>query len=246
MHTGDAASRGGFSGAAGTITRQSPAGPPTACAAAYPPPARCSRPASRRSSPKHCVQQQFPIACRPAPAAPPPPPPPAPSASPGGAAASAPAGARQAATQGTKAAARHAGSGLARREGRARGRGIPGRQPSAWPTRHPPAPVTAPAAAGSPCRHAPLPLRGSPLDTLPAAPLPAAGACVISPSFRVGCVSLAGGAGWSSVFMYRVLNPDPGGRFACARRRSWLPRRCRPGRIPRGASNASPAFELCT
>ena len=33
-----------------------------------PPPTRCSRPASLRRSPKHpehCVQQQFPIACRP-------------------------------------------------------------------------------------------------------------------------------------------------------------------------------------
>lgn len=36
---------------------------------AYPPPPapRCSRPASLRRRPKHCVQQQFPIACRPAP-----------------------------------------------------------------------------------------------------------------------------------------------------------------------------------
>lgn len=38
-----------------------------------PPPTRCSRPASLRRSPKHCVQQQFPIACRPGAAAPPPP-----------------------------------------------------------------------------------------------------------------------------------------------------------------------------
>lgn len=38
-----------------------------------PPPTRCSRPASLRRSPKHCVQQQFPIACRPGVAAPPPP-----------------------------------------------------------------------------------------------------------------------------------------------------------------------------
>lgn len=82
-------------------------------------------------------------------------PPPAPSASPGGAAASAPAGARQTATQGTKADARPAGSGLPRREGRAQGRGVPGRQPSAWPACHPPAPVTTPAAAGGPRRHAP-------------------------------------------------------------------------------------------
>lgn len=46
-------------------------GPPPG---AYPPPpaTRCSRPASLRSSPKHCVQQQFPIACRPGAAAPPP------------------------------------------------------------------------------------------------------------------------------------------------------------------------------
>lgn len=120
-------------------------------AASYPPPARCSRPASRRSSPKHCVQQQFPIACRPAP----------PfllqplSASPGGAAASAPAGARQTATEGTKAAAKPAGSRLPLREGRARGRGVPGHQPSAWPACHLPAPITAPAATGGPCRHAP-------------------------------------------------------------------------------------------
>lgn len=41
--------------------------PPSSGAYPPPPPTRCSRPASLRSSPKHCVQQQFPIACRPGP-----------------------------------------------------------------------------------------------------------------------------------------------------------------------------------
>lgn len=48
----------------GVAARNPPRG-----ARAYPPPPRCSRPASLRRSPKHCVQQQFPIACRPGAAA---------------------------------------------------------------------------------------------------------------------------------------------------------------------------------
>lgn len=157
--TGDRASRakssgtGSLHGGGGPHHRRSPAGLPSI------PGLRCRLPSARSLQPTRFPAEQ-PEALRPAavPHRMPPraaAPPPAPSASPGGAAASAPAGARQTATQGTKADARPAGSGLPRREGQAQGRGVPGRQPSAWPACHPPAPVTAPAAAGGPRRHAP-------------------------------------------------------------------------------------------
>lgn len=60
---GTLAPRGGAppSSPQASATRLSP--PPAAAKPAYPPP-RGSRPASRRSRPKHCAQQQFPMAAR--------------------------------------------------------------------------------------------------------------------------------------------------------------------------------------
>lgn len=161
-----------------------------ACAAAYPPPARCSRPVSRRSSPKHCVQQQFPIACRPAP----------PLLLQPRARAQAellhprrpergnrrprgqrpPLGTRVPGYRGARDERKAVGSRIASRPhgplAIRRPRRSPPRQPREARAATPPA---APVLS---------------LDTLPAAPLPAAGACVISSSFRFGCLSLAGGA----------------------------------------------------
>lgn len=126
-------------------------GPPPG---AYPPPpaTRCSRPASLRSSPKHCVQQQFPIACRPGAAAPPPLLP-LRAQAPGPAAASArhepkgasgteggPAGARRREAGapggtgvGTKAVVTPEAAGSPPRDGSAPGCGLPTPSPPAWP-----------------------------------------------------------------------------------------------------------------
>lgn len=180
--------------------RQAPS-PPTfgrasrACAAAYPPPARCSRPVSRRSSPKHCVQQQFPIACRPAP-------PlllqpraqaeqlhprrpergnrrPRGQRPPLGTRAPGYRGARdERSAVGSRVASRPHGPLAIRRPRRS-----PPRQPREARAATPPA--------------APV----LPLDTLPEAPLPAAGTCVISSSFRFG-VSAWQEALFSAVFYW--------------------------------------------
>lgn len=175
-------------GGGGTTTADPRAGI-RACAAAYPPPARCSRPASRRSSPKHCVQQQFPIACRlelPLPLQP---------------RARAQAeqlhprrpelGRRRCREQRPPLGPRAPGYRGARDERRAVGSQVASRphgQLATRPSRSPPRQPREARAATPPAASV------FPLDTLLAAPLPAAGACVISASFRFGCLSLAGGA----------------------------------------------------
>lgn len=198
MHTGDAASRGGSSGTESLDGGGRQPSPPIsgrasrACAAAYPPPARCSRPVSRRSSPKHCVQQQFPIACRPAP----------PLLLQPRARARAQAellhprrperGNRRPRGQRPPLGTRAPGYRGARDERKAVGSRIASRPHGPLATRRPcrsPPQQPREARAATPPAAPVLSL-----DTLPAAPLPAAGACVISSSFRFGCLSLAGGA----------------------------------------------------
>lgn len=152
-----------------------------------PPPARCSRPASRRSSPKHCVQQQFPIACRPEP----------PLLLQPRARAQAEQlhprrpelGRRRRRGQRPPLGPRAPGYCGARDERRAVGSRVASRPHGPLATRQPARARHRPGSRGRPAPPRPLPLPGSHWTRFWRLPLPAAGACVISAGFRLGLVA---------------------------------------------------------